>query len=335
MIFRILILLEINQQQVRVLNRIDRLQAILTQLQTKKVIKAQEIADRFGISLRTVYRDIRALEEGGIPIGAEAGLGYFLDDNYSLPPVMFTTEEASAILLAGKLIPHISDKNVDRVFQDALYKIKSVMNAEDKNVLEKLDNSVKVFTGFTEAPQRDSIYLQDIQQALVQSKVLQLGYFAHYKQELTLREVEPVGLVFYALNWHLIAYCRLRCDYRDFRLDRIRELEVSSITYDRKLDKAFEEYLKREKEQHQYFEIELKVSKQLALWLHESKYWYGFLSEQENGDYINMKFLNPDLNGFARWILTMTDKVEILSPVKLDTMLHEMIKKLCEKYQNN
>lgn len=315
------------------MNRIDRLQAILTQLQTKKVVKAQEIADRFGISLRTVYRDIRALEEGGIPIGAEAGLGYFLDDNYSLPPIKFTTKEASAILMAGKLISHISDKNVDRAFQDALYKIKSVMNAEDKNVLEKLDNSVKVFTGFTETPQRDSIYLQDIQEALVQSKILQLGYFAHYKQELTMREVEPIGLVFYALNWHLIAYCKLRGDYRDFRLDRIRELKISNTTYNRKLDNAFEEYLKREKEQHQYFEIELKVNKQLALWLHESKYWYGFLNEQEIGDCISMKFLNPDLKGFARWILTMVDKVEILSPVKLDTMLHEMVKILYEKYQ--
>lgn len=317
------------------MNRIDRLQAILTQLQTKKVVKAQEIANRFGISLRTVYRDIRALEEGGIPIGAEAGVGYFLDDDYSLPPIMFTTEEASAILMAGKLIPYISDKDVDHAFQDALYKIKSVMKSEDKEILEKLDNSVKVFTGITEAPKRDSIYLQDIQHALVQSKVLQLGYFAHYKQELTLREVEPIGLVFYALNWHLIAYCRLRRDYRDFRLDRIKELVVSNTTYNRKLDNAFEEYLKREKEQHQYFEIELKVNKQLALWLHESKYWYGFLSEQENGDNINMKFLNPDLNGFARWILTMTDEVEIVSPIKLDTMLHEMVKKLCGKYQND
>ncbi len=314
------------------MNRIDRLQAILTQLQTKKVVKAQEIASRFAISLRTVYRDIRALEEGGVPIGAEAGLGYFLDDDYALPPIMFTTEEASAILMAGKLIPYISDKDVDHAFQDALYKIKSVMKSEDKEILEKLDNSVKVFTGITEAPKKDSIYLQDIQRALVQSKVLQLGYFAHYKQELTLREVEPIGLVFYALNWHLIAYCRLRGDYRDFRLDRIKELEVSNESYDRKLDKDFEEYLKREKEQHQYFEIELKVNKQLALGLHESKYWYGFLSEQENGDNINMKFLNPDLNGFARWVLTMTDKVEIVSPVKLKSMLQVLVQQLYDKY---
>ena len=316
------------------MNRIDRLQAISTQLQTKKVVKAQEIADRFGISLRTVYRDIRALEEGGIPIGAESGVGYFLDDNYTLPPIMFTTEEAAAILMAGKIIPHLSDKNVSHAFQDALYKIKSVVKAEDKELLEKLDHSVKVFTGVNSAPKRDSIYLQDIQQALVQSKVVNLKYFAHYNQEISLREVEPIGLLFYALNWHLIAYCRLRGDYRDFRLDRIKELEVSNSTYDRKLDNAFEEYLKREKEQLQCFEIELKVSRPLSLLLHESKYWYGFVNEQENGDCLNMKFLNPDLNGFARWILSMTEKVEILAPIELNTLLQEMVQKLYGNYKN-
>lgn len=317
------------------MNRTDRLQAILTHLQSKKIVKAQEIADRFDISLRTVYRDIRALEEAGIPIGAEAGIGYFLDDSYSLPPIMFSTEEASAILIAGKLIPHTSDKKVDHAFQSALYKIKSVMNTDDKEVLEKLESSVKVFTGMAQIPQKDSIYLQDIQEALVQSKVLKLSYFSHYKQEHSMRETEPVGLLFYAFNWHLIAYCRLRQDYRDFRLDRIRNLEVSNETYQRKLDKSFDEYLAREREQYHYFEIEIKVEQKSAVWMHESKYWYGFVSEEEDGDYRIMKFLNPDLNGFAKWIMSTTEKVEIQSPPELKNILHKLIQQLYEKYKDD
>ena len=85
------------------MNRLDRLTAILIHLQTKRVVRAQELSDRFNISLRTVYRDVRSLEEAGVPIGAEAGVGYFLND-YHLPPVSFTNTEASALLLAGKLI---------------------------------------------------------------------------------------------------------------------------------------------------------------------------------------------------------------------------------------
>ncbi|MBI9069021.1 MAG: YafY family transcriptional regulator [Salinivirgaceae bacterium] len=314
-------------------NRIDRLQAILIHIQSKKIVKAQEIADRFEISLRTVYRDIRALEEGGVPIGAEAGIGYFLDENYSLPPVMFTPEEASALLMAGKLIPHMSDKKVNKAFQEALFKIKSVMKSEDKDMLEKLENSVRVYSGLTEAPKKDSIFLQDIQNALVKSKVIEVEYFAHYNQTFSKRMVEPIGLIFYAMNWHLIGFCRLRNNYRDFRLDRIKNLTLSNETYNKKLDKEFENYLKQQQEANEYFEITLNISHDLAHNIHESKYWYGFISEEKCEDTVTMKFLNPDLHGFARWIITMLDKVEVVAPNELRTMVFEMVTKLCSKYK--
>src|SRR3954447_3068852 len=101
------------------MNRIDRLTAILIQLQSKRVVKAQEIADRFEISLRTVYRDVRALEEGGVPLVGEAGVGYSLVEGYRLPPVMFTKEEASALLFGAKLVEKMSDHSIQKEFQSA------------------------------------------------------------------------------------------------------------------------------------------------------------------------------------------------------------------------
>src|SRR5688572_22198956 len=98
------------------MNRIDRLTAILVQLQTKRVVKAEEIADRFEISLRTVYRDVKALMEAGVPIGSEAGKGYFIVDGYHLPPVMFTENEASAMLVGGKLVEKMTDKSIRKEF---------------------------------------------------------------------------------------------------------------------------------------------------------------------------------------------------------------------------
>ncbi|HZB12127.1 MAG TPA: HTH domain-containing protein, partial [Chryseolinea sp.] len=106
------------------MNRIDRLTAILIQMQTKRVVKAEEIADRFEISLRTVYRDVKALMEAGVPIGSEAGKGYFIVDGYHLPPVMFTQEEGSAMLFAGKLVEKMTDKSIRKEFESALLKIK-------------------------------------------------------------------------------------------------------------------------------------------------------------------------------------------------------------------
>ena len=80
------------------MNRLDRLTAILIQLQTKRIVKAEEVAERFEISLRTVYRDVRSLMEAGVPIVSEAGEGYYIVDGFHLPPIMFNQEEASAML---------------------------------------------------------------------------------------------------------------------------------------------------------------------------------------------------------------------------------------------
>src|SRR5580698_7460080 len=109
------------------MNRIDRLAAILIQLQSKRVVKSHDIAERFAISLRTVYRDIRTLEEGGIPIIGEAGVGYSIMDGYRLPPIMFTKEEATAFLTAEKLIEKLTDPYTEESYKSAMYKVKAVL----------------------------------------------------------------------------------------------------------------------------------------------------------------------------------------------------------------
>src|ERR1700704_2719720 len=114
------------------MNRIDRLHAILTHLQSKKLVTAQEMADRFNISLRTVYRDVKALDESGVPVIGEAGSGYTIMEGYRLPPVMFTQEEASALLLGGKMAEHRTDASLKKHLDTAMFKIKAVLRSGDK-----------------------------------------------------------------------------------------------------------------------------------------------------------------------------------------------------------
>src|SRR5260221_3633050 len=99
------------------MNRIDRLTAILIQLQSKKIVKAEEIADRFEISLRTVYRDVTALMRAGVPIGSEAGKGQFIVHGYRLAPVMIKQEEARAILLAGEFVGQMTHGGIRKSFE--------------------------------------------------------------------------------------------------------------------------------------------------------------------------------------------------------------------------
>src|SRR6187551_1914868 len=148
------------------MNALARLPATFIQLQSKKVVKAEEISERFEISLRTVYRDVKALMEAGVPIGSEAGKGYFIVDGYRLPPVMFNQEEASAMLTAGKLVEKMTDVSIRKAYESALLKIKSVLNDSEKDHLENLQSSIAVFRAPDYQPDFPNQYMAEIQRAI-------------------------------------------------------------------------------------------------------------------------------------------------------------------------
>ncbi|HSY77609.1 MAG TPA: YafY family protein, partial [Bacteroidia bacterium] len=196
------------------MNRLDRLTAILIQLQSKRVVTAQEIAERFSISLRTVYRDIRTLEEGGIPLAGEAGVGYSIMDGYRLPPVMFTKEEATAFLTAEKLITKLTDAATDESYKSAMYKVKAVLRATEKDYIENVDKHIEVIDSpYMPQAKQLSVPLQVILKSIIEKNILSIEYFANHSQEKTKRNVEPVGIFFMRNYWHLVAYCHLRKDY--------------------------------------------------------------------------------------------------------------------------
>ncbi len=315
------------------MNRIDRLTAILIQLQSKKVVTAQEVADRFEISLRTVYRDVRALEEAGVPIGAEAGKGYFILDGYHLPPVMFSQEEGNALVLGAKLIEGQTDASIKKNFGEAMYKIKSVLKIQEKDELEKLESQIKV--AHISQPESDDFpnnFLATIQTALISSAVLRFKYFSNYTGEFNMRDVEPIGLVFYGNHWHLLAYCRMRQAPRDFRVDRLVKLETLDERFDPKVRKAFPEFLKDLMQGTDLEEVQIEVRNDVARLLGESMYQQGFVSQQEAGDYVRMKFLTPTLGYFSRWLLSLGDAVKVVAPQALKDLMIENIKELSKHY---
>jgi predicted DNA-binding transcriptional regulator YafY len=316
------------------MNRIDRLTAILIQLQTKKVVRAEEIADRFEISLRTVYRDVKALMEAGVPIGSEAGKGYFIVDGYHLPPVMFTQEEASAMMLAGKLVEKMTDKSVQNAFESALTKIRSVLHDPEKDHLEVLQSHIEVWQRPKTQEQFPDHFLSDIQKAVVEKQVLQLEYFSNYNEELTKREVEPIGLFYYGSSWHLIAWCRLRNGYRDFRADRIKTLKQLATKFDARNLISLKEYLATIVQSNREMEkVIVLFDKRIVRYIGTHKYEYGFVSEEELDGRVRMTFLTSYLQSFARWLLMFGNHVEIEQPEKLKETLIEIVEELTEHYK--
>jgi predicted DNA-binding transcriptional regulator YafY len=175
------------------MNRIDRISAILIQLQSRRVVKASDIAERFNISLRTVYRDVKTLEEAGIPLIGEAGVGYSIMDGYRLPPVMFTREEATAFLTAEKFVEKLTDASTMANHKSAMYKIKAILKTAEKDLLEDMDSNIEVFKNLNQSHLPANDYIQSILNSIVQKNVLSLAYFAHHSQENTKRDIDPVG----------------------------------------------------------------------------------------------------------------------------------------------
>jgi predicted DNA-binding transcriptional regulator YafY len=223
------------------MNRIDRLLGIVTMLQSKKFVPAEKIADKFSISTRTVYRDIKALGELGIPVSFEATRGYFVVQGYFLPPVSFSSEEANALLLTESLVYGFTDKSIQTHYSTALNKVKAVLRSPQKEKLEVLTDAIRIQT--PECFTLNFEYLSILQNAIAAKTILEIDY-KNNKAEVSRRQTEPIGLVFYALSWHLIAWCHNRRDYRDFKVARILSLRNTDMPFRQMPHISLNDYMK-------------------------------------------------------------------------------------------
>lgn len=203
-------------------NRLSRLTAILIQFQTKRRVTATELSQKFEVSKRTIYRDIKALESAGVPILMEEGKGYTLMEGYKLPPVMFTEKQANALILAEQLVLQNKDASFIKDYSEAIDKIKSILRYSVKDKV----NVLVYRTQYNEVLQqkRNSNNLSDLQSALTGYQLVRIAYM-NKENKATTRIIEPFAIV-NAENWYLIAWCRLREAFRFFRPDRIQKMEV-------------------------------------------------------------------------------------------------------------
>lgn len=308
------------------MNRIDRLTAILTHLQSKRIIRAVELAERFGVSLRTIYRDVRALEETGVPIIGEAGQGYSLVEGYRLSPVMFTKQEALAFVVAEKLLEKSMDEENSRFYKEALFKIKAILKTEEKDLVGRIDEQIKV-VGSSPIPsqKQKSKNFQKVLEGISERKVLKGTYTTFVPQQSTERQIEPIGIYHHFSQWYLIAYCRLRKDYRTFRVDRFDQLQVLEEQFVLGKHPHIQKFLDQLSEEHQLHQIILLVRREGLKYLQTLKYNLGFVSERTVGDEIEMILMNSSLEYFLRCIVNMADMVRIVEPQALKDRLSQLL----------
>jgi predicted DNA-binding transcriptional regulator YafY len=222
------------------ISRLARITNIATMIKSKRIVTAAQIAKKFDVSIRTVYRDIKTLEHSGLPVITIEGKGYSIMDGYTLPTLMFTEAEANALVTAGHLISKTKDSSLTRNYQEALIKIKSVIRHGIKEKSDLLSDRILILR--KSGQNQTSSSLSAIQLAVTNHTLTKIDYQKPNDPEAHSRFIEPHVLCYLNENWILVAWCRLRHGFRSFRIDRMSNIEFQKSTFksrDAELKKHF------------------------------------------------------------------------------------------------
>ncbi|MDH6250645.1 putative DNA-binding transcriptional regulator YafY [Chryseobacterium sp. H1D6B] len=313
------------------LKKLDRVTAILTQLQSKPLVRAQDLADKFEVSIRTIYRDVKTLENAGIPILGEAGSGYSLMDGYKLPPVMFTKQEVLSFITAEKLMQKFSHESLGSHYQTAMEKVRSVLKYSDKDLIQNVEKQIDVFNYHVPSPDSIKNIIPTILESIAEKRQLTMEYKT-VDSKVSNRTIEAVGVFFEFNYWYIMAFCTLRNDFRQFRVDRILQIFKTQNPF-------LQEYGQINDYRHNSngnkTKVRLLVEKKIIGHLVNSKKYYGLTEEVETENGIELTFETDWIkDGFPRWLITFADYAEVLEPESLKDSLKELVTAISKKHSH-
>jgi len=223
------------------MRRADRLFQIINVLRRRRTATtATHLAERLGVSERTVYRDIRDLVLAGTPIDGEAGVGYRIRPGYDLPPLMFDHDEIQALVLGARIVRQFGDPALARASDAILGKVAAIVPKD----LAPLVAETRLFVPPTIDAGKSADALALSREALLARRKLELSY-ANADGAVTKRTVRPLGIFFWGRTWTLAAWCELRQDFRNFRLDRVAASKGLDETFEDEAGKALRDMLAR------------------------------------------------------------------------------------------
>lgn len=305
--------------------RFDRLLGIYFYLQSKPVVKAQELADKFDVSLRTVYRDIRSLLHAGVPIVGEAGIGYSLMSTYKIPPIRFSEQEALSFGVAEKLMRHYLDKEMGEHFSSALRKMKGMLRFAEKEHVADLESKVLINKQKNFINEKVPAALATLFESMVKKRQVKLTYKA-LESDLQERHIEVIGVFQEDQFWYFMAYCHLRKAVRQFRLDRIVDIHLTEQRYTQQLE-PLHVYLEQRRKNQEKQIVRIHTSREMARYMYWDRQYFGFVSEEMKDDGVEMLFHTANIHHFARWILMFADDVKVLEPSFLKEMMRDVLQR--------
>jgi predicted DNA-binding transcriptional regulator YafY len=315
------------------MNRTDRLLAILLELQRKGSRRAEDLAATFETSKRTIYRDIQALCESGVPVVSRAGVGYSLVEGYFLPPVSFSADEATMLLLGGDFVAQNFDAQYRDAASSASRKIEAVLSEKLRGEVEYLRDSITFVAPATLASSESASFLPQLRRAIIERRTIRFDYHTRYSQDgrasRNTRDADPYAMWHYGDAWYLAGHCHLRRDIRNFRLDRISALRLLDKTFNRPPNFKLEPPV----DDQRNLKVVALFSPEAAPWVRESRsYYIDSMEDVADGLLVTMRVRVE--NEIFQWLFSWGSQVRILEPESLRRRLVTEAGKILENYSD-
>lgn len=304
--------------------KIDRLLTIIVMLLNRDRISAKELADKFEVSIRTIYRDIDSINMAGIPIISYPGNlgGFGIMENYKLNHQLLTLDNLCSMLsVLSDVNASLGNKELDA----SIEKLKNLVPKEQASDFDRLLDQMIIEVQPWEISEKVKGYVKDIRYAISRNHQIRIKY-RNYSNDVSVRTVEPMSLVFRGYAWYVFGYCRLKEDYRLFRLSRIIEVEIEQQIFIRR-DGS---YTDKERFVDDMFEVKLKFDAEVRTRV-EDVFPKDSISIQDNGDLIVDTVFNKGEKNFGL-ILSFGEYVEVLEPKRLRDSFANRTSKMYKKY---
>lgn len=294
----------------------NRLFKILYYILEKGKVTANELADKFEVSVRTIYRDIDSISSAGIPIYALQGKGGGIEiaEDFVLSKSLLSENEKQQIMSALQGL----DNTTKQSENELLTKLSALFKMRNTSWIEVDFNNW----------QNNKLYektFDDIKSAILSKNIISFTYFSSNEEE-TSRSVKPVRLLFKSQDWYLYALCLLRNDFRYFKLSRIKNLDIHT----EKFDDSFEDILlKKEMPHENTVNIKVKFNRKVAFRVYDEL--NGEITEDNDGN-LYTEIQIPNNHNLYNYIFSFGDGAEVLEPKEIRRQIKEMINKMAEKY---
>ena len=311
------------------MNKTDRLFAIILELQARGQTRAEDLAKTFEVNKRTIYRDVQALSEMGVPVVAVPGQGYSLMEGYFLPPLRFTTDEATMLSLGSEFVAQHFDAQYRAAALSATRKLEAVLPEPLRTDVRYLQDHIK-FVSERELTTEQAHILAQFRRALVERRMIRFEYHARYgdaARSLRQRTVNPYGMANVDTIWFLVAYDHARKDLRHFRLDRVEHVELLNKTFER--PKHFQ--MGEDGESPREIVVRVLFDVSVARWVREESYFFISKFEDTHAGLLATLHVRNERE-VVQWLLGWGSHVRVLETDALRELLKSEAEKMLENF---